>query len=75
MTATVGILALSVTCIGWLLIDLAWYERAVSFGASLLLIQPNWTTDTAGFAVFGGLALLCFLRARRRRAALSGADD
>lgn len=75
VTATIGILALSVACIGWLFVDLSWYERVIAFGASLLLIQPNLTTDSAGFAVFGGLALLGFLRSRRRRAALSDAGD
>ena len=68
VTAVVGIFSLSVACIGWLFIDLRAFERWISLGASLMLIQPSWETDGAGFLVFGLLATFAYFRAQRRKA-------
>lgn len=67
VTAVVGIFALSVACIGWLFVDLGAIERWVALGASLLMIQPSWTTDGAGFLIFGSLATLAYMRSRPAR--------
>ncbi|WP_439579364.1 TRAP transporter permease [Elioraea sp.] len=67
ITATIGIFALSVAIIGWLLAPLGHAERALFFAAALLLISPGAITDLAGIALV--LALGGFGWARRRRIA------
>jgi TRAP transporter 4TM/12TM fusion protein len=65
ITAVFGIFALSVACIGWLFDSLSGIERYVAFGASLLMIQPNWITDGLGFFIFCMLAFYIQKRPKR----------
>jgi TRAP transporter 4TM/12TM fusion protein len=55
VTATLGVLVLSVTCIGWLFVPLTIAERLLSGLSALFLMFAGWRTDLAG------LALLCLL--------------
>ncbi|MBI4182812.1 MAG: TRAP transporter fused permease subunit [Proteobacteria bacterium] len=67
-TAIVGILALSVACVGWLKFRLKAHERAIAFVASLFLIFAGWRTDLVGFVLcLLGLGL-AYARVRGRAA-------
>ena len=65
ITAMVGIFALSAACIGWLFVDLTRLERIVFLSASLMLIQPSWKSDSAGFVIFTLITTFIFYRAKR----------
>ncbi len=66
LTAMVGIFALSAACIGWLFIDLKGLERLIFLSASLMLIQPSWKSDGAGFIIFALMTAFIFFRSKRR---------
>ncbi|WP_420393162.1 TRAP transporter permease [Acuticoccus sp.] len=68
VTASVGVLALSVACIGWFAVDLGPLERVAALAASLLLIETSLAFDLAGIALFLLVAGLGWRRARVRRA-------
>jgi len=73
LTATTGIAALSVASVGWLVIPLKWYERAIALAAALPMIYVEWRTDLIGvLLILFGLGLL-YLRIRVRRARVSAA--
>ncbi len=63
-TATVGVIMLSVTVIGWLNAPLYWYERILALASALLLIKSDWTTDAAGLST--ALILLALVWWRQR---------
>jgi len=62
ITAAIGILALSVACVGWLKVPLRWYERVVAFAAALPMINAGFVTDLVGLALVGILLSLIWLR-------------
>ncbi|MDH3702067.1 MAG: TRAP transporter fused permease subunit [Alphaproteobacteria bacterium] len=68
LTATAGVLILSVSCIGWLLIPLHMVERGVACIAALFLMFSGWRTDLIGFGLFGLLLAFAYVRYRRARA-------
>ena len=74
-TASIGIFALSVACIGWLARPLGWPLRAAFFVASILMISTSGLTDIAGIAILAALVGWVFLLQRRSGAALAGAGD
>ena len=65
VTAMVGIFALSAACIGWLFVDLKGLERLIFLSASLMLIQPSWKSDGAGFIICALITTFIFFRAKR----------
>lgn len=65
VTAMSGIFALSVACIGWYLLDLRAWERLVSLGAALLMINPGWLTDSIGFTVYALLTIYLIMRRKK----------
>ena len=70
LTATAGVLILSVSCIGWLLIPLNIVERIVACVAALFLMFSGWRTDLIGLGLF--CLLLAYAYARYRRAQARG---
>ncbi len=68
LTATAGVLILSVSCIGWLLIPLHMVERGVACIAALFLMFSGWRTDLIGLGLFGLLLAFAYVRYRRARA-------
>jgi TRAP-type uncharacterized transport system fused permease subunit len=65
LTATAGVLILSVSCIGWLFIPLNLVERSATGIAALFLMFSGWRTDLAGFALFATVAGFAYWRAQR----------
>lgn len=65
VTASIGIAALSVACIGWLLVPLNAVERLLWLGASLLMLNAGGETDLLGIPVVLTLAVWTWLRRRR----------
>lgn len=66
-TASIGIFALSVACIGWLGRTLSLPLRAAYFVASILMISTDTLTDMAGIALLGGLLAFAFLTRERAK--------
>lgn len=66
VTACLGIGALSVTCVGWILQPISWPMRGLYFVAALLMINTAGASDQLGIALFA--ALLAFAFAMRQRA-------
>jgi TRAP-type uncharacterized transport system fused permease subunit len=70
LTAVVGVLALAAGLEGWLLLQAAWWQRALWIGGGLLMIVPGLATDLAGLALVSiPLASQLRQRARLRRGA------
>ena len=65
ITAMIGIFCLSVSCIGWLFVDLRGIERLIYLSAALLLIQPSWGSDGTGFTIFLIVTAFVFFRSKR----------
>ena len=62
LTAIIGMIALSSSLIGYLIVNCRVYERIVLFIGGLLMIQPGLTTDAAGISIF---AVIAYLQHRR----------
>ncbi|RPJ09873.1 MAG: DUF3394 domain-containing protein, partial [Deltaproteobacteria bacterium] len=56
-SASLGVIALSSSMMGWLLKELRGWERIVLFGAALLLIKPGLYTDAVGLILLVSVAL------------------
>lgn len=67
ITATIGVLVLSVTCIGWLFVPLTIVERILSGISALLLMYAGWRTDLIGLALLALLVASAFWRQTRMR--------
>jgi TRAP transporter 4TM/12TM fusion protein len=67
VTATTGVLVLSVTCIGWLFVPLTLAERALSFVSALCLMFSGWRTDLAGIVMLALLVATAYWRYTRQR--------
>ena len=67
VTATIGVLTLSITCIGWLFVPLSWVERGLSLVAALFLMFSGWKTDAIGLAIVAVLAAVAYWRYRRAK--------
>ncbi len=64
-TAVVGILALSVASIGWLVMPLTAVERLIALAAAFVMIYAGWLTDVIGFALLAVFAAIWHLRLQR----------
>ena len=53
ITASCGVVMVSVAAIGWLNVPLHWYERMVAVAVALLLMVSDWRTDLAGVVLMG----------------------
>ena len=57
LSATVGIICLSASVIGYLYKETTLLERIVLFAAALLLIKPGWITDAIGLICLGSVVI------------------
>ncbi len=62
LTATAGVLILSVTCIGWLFVPLNILERTAAGIAALFLMFSGWRTDLIGLSIFTLVATIAWWR-------------
>ncbi|MBI4183517.1 MAG: TRAP transporter fused permease subunit, partial [Proteobacteria bacterium] len=69
VTASLGIVALSIVGIGWFRVPLLWHERTIAFGAAVTMIEPGLVTDLIGFALSALFLALVLLRTRKLAAA------
>ncbi|MCG8544521.1 MAG: TRAP transporter fused permease subunit [Alphaproteobacteria bacterium] len=67
LTATVGVLILSVSCIGWLFVPLGVVERVAACVSALFLMFSGWRTDLIGIGIFVLIAAYAFIRYRRAK--------
>jgi len=67
VTATTGVLVLSVTCIGWLFVPLTLAERALALVSALCLMFSGWRTDLAGIVLLALLVASAYWRYMRQR--------
>ena len=68
LTATIGVLTLSVTCIGWLIVPLNLAERGISMVAALFLMFSGWRTDLIGLGLVALLIAIAYWRYKRAQA-------
>jgi TRAP-type uncharacterized transport system fused permease subunit len=69
-TAALGVIALAAGLEGWLLMQTAWWERALLIGGGLLMIVPGLYSDLAGLLL---AAISLTNQSRQRARAASGA--
>jgi TRAP transporter 4TM/12TM fusion protein len=62
ITAVIGVTAISAASIGFLMVPLKWFERILMAVAGLTLIIPGIITDMIGFALFGLVFFLSYVR-------------
>ncbi len=67
ITASCGMYGVGAAMIGFCLAPMNWVERAVFFGAGLLLIDPGALTDLAGLSIL----VLCMANQVRKKRALA----
>jgi TRAP-type uncharacterized transport system fused permease subunit len=67
ITAGCGMYGVGAAMIGFCLAPMSWVERAVFFGAGLLLIDPGALTDLAGLSIL----VLCMANQVRKKRALA----
>ena len=72
VTASIGVLTLSVTCIGWLILPLTAVERILSGASALFLMFSGWKTDLIGLAILALLIVSVLFRYMRRRGERAG---
>ncbi|MBI4182750.1 MAG: TRAP transporter fused permease subunit [Proteobacteria bacterium] len=65
LSATVGVYVLSVAMIGWLFVNLSWYERGFAVIAAVSLMFAGALTDAIGLAMTVVLVAVAYLRAKR----------
>lgn len=66
ITATIGVVGLSISAIGWFRLPLKIYERLLAFAGAVCMISTDLTTDLAGTVLLASLFVLVAVRARRR---------
>lgn len=71
LAATVGVIALAASLIGWLWIRLNPYLRVLLFAAALMLIMPGSFADVIGGVLIAAIVSYCFVVNRRQ----GGADS
>lgn len=74
ITATVGIIALSATVIGWFLVPLKLIERAISMIGAIMLIDPGLITDLIGFSLVALVAILAIRRRMKQNLSVASAS-
>jgi TRAP transporter 4TM/12TM fusion protein len=62
VSASCGVIMISVAAIGWLHAPLRWYERVLAASVALLLIASDWRTDMLGAVILAMLAALIWRR-------------
>lgn len=67
VSAAIGIGALSVACIGWLMRPLNALERLIFLAASLLMLKPGGLTDLVGLAVLAAAIAWLWIMTRETR--------
>jgi TRAP transporter 4TM/12TM fusion protein len=67
VTASAGLFLLGAGSIGWLFVNLRWWERALFLTASLTMIKPGWISDSTGF--LAGVALVAYAYWRSKKSA------
>jgi TRAP transporter 4TM/12TM fusion protein len=65
VTATLGVLMLSVASIGWLLVPIGPVARGLALAGALCLMKFGWATDLIGIALFALVAIRAWMRQRR----------
>jgi len=67
ITAITGMVGLAAAVEGWFFIRMSWWERILSAGSGILLIDPGLVTDVGGFCVLGLVALNQYRKYRAGR--------
>ena len=58
ITSLIGIFSVSASLEGYLLRNMAWYQRIICLAGGLLLIYPGWVTDSIGVALVAVVLIL-----------------
>ncbi|WP_372921610.1 TRAP transporter permease [Roseovarius sp.] len=61
VTASLGVIALSVACVGWMLRPITWPMRGLYFVTALLMINTTGISDLVGMAMLAALFLWAYL--------------
>lgn len=64
LSASIGIICVTIVIQGYLFRSLTWFERLVFLAGGLLLVYPHWIADIAGYSLVGLIVLIHFLRVR-----------
>lgn len=67
ITAIVGMFGVSAALEGYMLTNMAWYDRIVSAAGGLLLIYPGWETDLIGLCLVGAVFVIQIILKRNSR--------
>ncbi len=65
ITSLIGIFAVSASLEGYLLRNMAWYQRIISLVGGLLLIYPGWVTDSIGVALVAVVLILQLIKRKK----------
>lgn len=65
LTASIGLFLLGAASIGWLFLDLRWWERVLFLAASLCMIKPGLMTDSTGFVLGAALTGFAYWRSKQ----------
>ncbi len=68
ITALIGIFAVSAALEGWLLRDMAWYERIISAAGGLMLIIPGLVTDLIGVGMVAVVFVFQIIKRNQHKA-------
>ncbi|MCL2391268.1 MAG: TRAP transporter permease [Oscillospiraceae bacterium] len=68
ISGIIGIIGVSAGLIGFLVSRMSWWERILSIGAGLMMVDPGWQTTLIGIAILVGLFLLQKQRTQRPKA-------
>lgn len=76
LTAVIGMIGLAAAVEAWYFTRMSWWERVLSAGGGLLLIDPGLVTDAVGFSILLLITLYQYkkYRANRTTAEVSAAD-
>lgn len=72
-TATLGVICLGISIMGWMFTNVPWIQRGPLFAAAFLLIVPGWETDLMGLVALSIVALFQWrkVKGQKARAAIS----
>jgi TRAP-type uncharacterized transport system fused permease subunit len=59
---------LAITVSGFFKRDMAWWERAITFAAAILLMTPEWVTSIIGIVLGAGVLLLDVIIGKTKKA-------
>jgi TRAP-type uncharacterized transport system fused permease subunit len=75
VTTALGIVAVNIACVGWLLRPLGVHERIWYFGVACVFVFPSAMMDTLGFVGFVGLGVALLWIWATRHGAVRGITE